>query len=222
MFKILDTDRDGKLSKKELMAAEKVLHKYDLNDDEVISVAELLQIPTAFTPVGAGVMQAPFTRPTPLVNSPFVLVPREEAPKRITERLAVAKQLIAQYDKDMNGKLSPAEVGVPKEMFDRYDADKDGEWSDLEVVRWMVYAPDLEATVRLGRVGERDGVLDLASAGAAGRLVEPGGSQGGRQRPVAGHERRPPQPDPRPPSLRRRRPYRKRLPGLRPAVSDDR
>lgn len=80
VFKILDTDRDGKLSKKELMAAEKVLHKYDLNDDEVISVAELLQIPTAFTPVGAGVMQAPFTRPTPLVNSPFVLVPREEAP----------------------------------------------------------------------------------------------------------------------------------------------
>ena len=162
LFKVLDTDKDGKLSKKELMAAEKALHKYDLNDDEVVSSGELLQTPVALAPAGPGMMQASYTRPTPLVNSPFVLVPREEAPERITERLVVAKALIAQYDKDKNGKLSPAEVGLSKEVFDRYDADKDGEWSDLEVVRWMVYAPDLEATVRLGRVGEHDGVLDLA------------------------------------------------------------
>ncbi len=162
LFKVLDTDKDGKLSKKELMAAERVLHKYDLNDDEVITIAELMQTPVAFAPVGAGVMQAQYTRPTPLVNAPFVLVPREEAPKRITERLVVAKEVLAQYDKDKNGKLSPAEIGLPKEIFDRYDADKDGEWSDLELVRWMVYAPDLEATVRLGRVGEKDGLLDLA------------------------------------------------------------
>ncbi len=163
LFKVLDTDKDGKLSKKELMAAERVLHKYDLNDDEVVTIAELMQTPAAFTPAAPGVMQAQYTRPTPLVNAPFVLAPREEAPKRITERLAVAKALLAQYDKDKNGKLSPAEIGLPKEVFDRYDADKDGEWSDLELVRWLVYAPDLEATVRLGRVGEKDGLLDLAS-----------------------------------------------------------
>ena len=39
LFKILDTDKDGKLSKKELMAAERVLHKYDQNDDEIITAA---------------------------------------------------------------------------------------------------------------------------------------------------------------------------------------
>ena len=167
LFKVLDTDKDGKLSKKELMAAERVLHKYDQNDDEVITIGELLQAPVAFAAGGPAMMQGPYARPTALVDSPFVLVPREEAPKRITERLAVAKDLIARYDKDNDGKLSLSEIGLPKEVFDRYDADKDGAWNALEVVRWMVFAPDLEATVRLGRVGDRDGLLDLASPGGA-------------------------------------------------------
>ncbi len=171
VFKILDADHDGKLSKKELMAAEKALHKYDLNDDEVITAAELMQTPAAFAPPGAVVMmQAPYARPAPLGDSPFLLVPREDAPRHVTERLAVAKKLVDRYDKDMNGKLSPVEIGLPKEVFDRYDADKDGEWSPLEAVRWLVFAPDLEATVRLGSVGEHDGLLDLQSSAAAGGL----------------------------------------------------
>jgi Ca2+-binding EF-hand superfamily protein len=168
VFKALDTDKDGKLSKAELMAAEKVLHKYDQNDDEVITTAELLQTPAAFAPPGVAMPQGPYPRPTPLSDSPFVLVPREEAPKRITERLAIAKDLLARYDKDKDGKLSPSEIGLPKEIFDRYDADKDGAWNAMEVVRWMVFAPDLEVTVRLGRVGEQDGLLDIASPGGAG------------------------------------------------------
>ena len=200
LFKVLDTDKDGKLSKKELMAAERVLHKYDLNDDEVVTIAELMQTPAAFTPAAPGVMQAQYTRPTPLVNAPFVLAPREEAPKRITERLAVAKDVLAQYDKDKNGKLSPAEIGLPKEVFDRYDADKDGEWSDLELVRWLVYAPDLEATVRLGRSRREGRPARPGVSDRPGSRAKPGGPQGGRQRPVAGHERFPHQPDPRPQS----------------------
>ena len=137
------------------MAAEKVLHKYDQNDDEVITTAELLQTPAAFAPPGVAMPQGPYPRPTPLSDSPFVLVPREEAPKRITERLAIAKDLLARYDKDKDGKLSPSEIGLPKEIFDRYDADKDGTWNAMEVVRWMVFAPDLEATVRLGAWASR-------------------------------------------------------------------
>ncbi|HVS34295.1 MAG TPA: EF-hand domain-containing protein [Gemmataceae bacterium] len=173
LFKILDTDKDGKLSKKELLAAEKVLHKYDLNDDEIITASEILQTPAAFAPNGPVlVMQAPAAaRPTPLNDSPFLLIPREEAPKRLTQRLAVAKDLVARYDKDKNGKLSPEEIGLPKDVFDRFDADKDGEWNEMEVVRWIVFGPDLEATVHLGRVGEHDSLLDVGAPATASGLA---------------------------------------------------
>ncbi|HBI43016.1 MAG TPA: hypothetical protein DDY78_09195 [Planctomycetales bacterium] len=166
LFKILDTNKDGKLSKKELAAAEIVLHKYDQNDDEVITAQELTQ--AVVLPVsGPGMMQAPPPRALPLLESPFLLVPREEAPKRVTERLKTAKQVLARYDKDKNGKLSPAEIGLPKDVFDRYDADKDGEWSAVELLRWMIFEPDVETVVRLGRVSDKDAPMDLIPARAS-------------------------------------------------------
>src|SRR5262249_33223219 len=42
LFKLLDTAKDGKLSKDELAAAPKLLAKLDANDDELISVSEIL------------------------------------------------------------------------------------------------------------------------------------------------------------------------------------
>ncbi len=72
--------------------------------------------------------------------------------------------MLARYDKDKNGKLSPAEIGLPKDVFDRYDADKDGEWSAVELLRWMIFEPDVETTVRLGRVSDKDAPLDLISS----------------------------------------------------------
>jgi Ca2+-binding EF-hand superfamily protein len=166
LFKVLNTNNDGKLSQKELAAAEFVLHKYDQNDDEVVTAQELTQavvLPASYP----GMMQAPAPRPLPVVDSPFMLVPREEAPKRVIERLKAAKQVLARYDKDKNGKLSPAEIGLPKDVFDRYDADRDGEWSAVELLRWMIFEPDVETTVRLGRMSDKDAPLDLVSLRAA-------------------------------------------------------
>ncbi len=167
LFKILDVDKDGKLSQQELAAAEIVLHKYDQNDDEVVTAQELTQaivMPASFP--GMTAPAAP--RALPLLESPFMLVPREEGPKRVTERLKAARQVLARYDKDKNGTLSPAEIGLPKDVFDRYDADKDGEWSAVELLRWMIFEPDVETTVRLGRISDKDAPLDLVSSRALG------------------------------------------------------
>src|SRR5439155_1393716 len=41
LFKLLDTDKDGKLSRKELAAAVGILLKKDADDDEMVTVAEL-------------------------------------------------------------------------------------------------------------------------------------------------------------------------------------
>ena len=160
LFKILDTDRDGKLSKKELMAAEAVLHRYDQNDDEIITAEELAPA-LALNGMFPNMMQAAPPRFTSLPDSAFLLVPREDAPRRVTERLKTAKEVLARYDRDKDGKLSPAEIGLPKEVFDRYDADKDGQWTALELLRWMIFNPDVETVVRLGQVPDTEGLLDL-------------------------------------------------------------
>jgi Ca2+-binding EF-hand superfamily protein len=41
LFRLLDADNDGKLSRDELARAENILHKFDLDEDETISVQEL-------------------------------------------------------------------------------------------------------------------------------------------------------------------------------------
>ena len=142
------------------MNAEAVLRKFDQNDDEIITAQEL----TPAYPLNGmfvGMMQAPPPRRASAPDPAWVLVPREDAPRRVAERLKLAKDVLARYDKDKNGKLSPAEIGLPREVFDRYDADKDGEWSVLELLRWMIFDPDVETVVRLGEVPDKDGLLDL-------------------------------------------------------------
>ncbi len=170
LFKILDTDRDGRLSKKELMAAESVLHRYDRNDDEIITAEELTPA-LVFNGLFPAMMQAPQARPASPPDGTFRLVPREDAPRRVTERLKTAREVLARYDRDKNGKLSPAEISLPREVFDRYDADKDGAWSALELLRWMIFDPDVETVVRLGEVPDKDGLLDLIPTTASAAAV---------------------------------------------------
>src|SRR5262249_30944150 len=100
LFKALDRDGDGKLSKAELEAAAVALRKFDQDDDEMITAAELgggfggfAQRPL---PTGPGAPALPGLR--------FGLVPREDQPNRIAQRLQLARDIITRYDKDRNGK----------------------------------------------------------------------------------------------------------------------
>lgn len=152
LFTLLDGDKDGKLSRDELAAAESVLHKYDQNDDELIAVQELLvsreprgRVRPVRPPVSA--MQA---RPAPLM-----LVPREDAPRRIASRLRVSREVLERYDKNKNRSLSRDEIGMTQELFDQLDANKDGELDALELLRWVIVQPDAESVLRLGRVEKR-------------------------------------------------------------------
>jgi Ca2+-binding EF-hand superfamily protein len=84
-------------------------------------------------------------------NTPLLLVSNEPPAKRLTERLRIAREILARYDKDQNQKLSRAEVGWPRTVFDRLDTNKDGELDFLELLRWEIVPPDVEAVVHLGQ-----------------------------------------------------------------------
>jgi Ca2+-binding EF-hand superfamily protein len=161
LYTLLDRDKDGKLSRAELEDAEKILHKFDADDDEMLSLRELqaLVSPSPPLPPPAG---GPLTarEPSP---SPLLLVPREDAPRKLNARRSIAREVMQHYDQNKDKHLSRAEIDMDKSMFDRLDTNKDGELDAVELLRWIIAAPNAEVVVRLGRVDGKGDPISPAS-----------------------------------------------------------
>jgi Ca2+-binding EF-hand superfamily protein len=151
LFKRLDTNGDGKLSKDELTAASAVLLKLDRNDDEIITQGEVLP--------GAGPMEnerltfiraaISFYRQGGEDPGPFWLV------RPIASPLQLARKLQQEYRKSKKApllkKLGQEEIGLDEAAFKRLDVDGDGFLDTEELSRFAQRPPDLELQVDLGR-----------------------------------------------------------------------
>jgi Ca2+-binding EF-hand superfamily protein len=137
LFKALDRDKDGKLSRDELRDAANALRKFDIDDDETITIQKL--VPTQF-PFG---FQQPQIGPADSKAAFVAVDPAEPS--------AFVARLLDAFDKDKNKKLSRAEIGLDKEMFDRLDSNGDGELDADELARFVTLPPDGEFVVRLGK-----------------------------------------------------------------------
>jgi Ca2+-binding EF-hand superfamily protein len=158
LFELLDTDKDGKLSRQELAAGEKLLRKLDTDDDEMVSVQELVPGPAPTGNQFVVVSSGTFT--TAPANTGAFLMLGPGAP-----RTNLARQLLQRYGpkgkKPMGRKLSRKDLGLDQEAFDRLDADGDGELDAEELARFADRPADLELTVRLGRTGAGEPVIEL-------------------------------------------------------------
>jgi Ca2+-binding EF-hand superfamily protein len=180
LFRLLDTDKDGKLSKAELEAAEKVLRPFDVDDSELVKGSNLLAAngnPYVLPPVaGGGMMGRPGRRAED--DSAFFLVTPDDSPNRLTQRLALAEKVIKRYDKDKNGKLDRREIGLDAETFKALDTNKDGELDAVELMKLLRRPPDVEAVVRLGKLAGRESPTDKVAPGGKPRdlayMVRPG------------------------------------------------
>jgi Ca2+-binding EF-hand superfamily protein len=147
LFQLLDTDRDGKLSRKELEAAPAILGKLDVDEDEMISTAELLGEAD-----GSGdFVPAIVRRIGPADQAPQVLhmVPND------SNGDVLAKALLRRYGKGGDTLLPASMPRLSKETLALLDRDNDGKLSLEELARFASKPADVTLTVRLGdRSGE--------------------------------------------------------------------
>lgn len=160
LFGLLDTNKDGKLSHEELTDAAAALHRFDLNDDEMVSVQEMGGS-MEDNNTGNFFVSRTLVASEPANNGPFVPVKSGEANKEL------ARRLLSQYGgkgKPPAKQLTRSQLGIDEASFNRLDRDEDGKLDREELARFAERAPDLELRVRLGKKAGNEAAVEAIQA----------------------------------------------------------
>ncbi len=147
LFNLLDTNKDGKLSKEELAMAPAILLRKDVNDDEMVDAFEL---------VGARsdeqIQRRAQSDKGRVDDSLLRVINPGEPPSQL------ARELLTHYGpkgQTRVRKLTAKEIGLDEATFKLLDVDENGELDNEELMRFCKRRPDVELMVQFGNT-ERD------------------------------------------------------------------
>jgi Ca2+-binding EF-hand superfamily protein len=177
LFQLLDKDKDGSLSRAELLAAQDTLHPFDSNGDDLIQATEL---PSGYYYPAFRFHSPTNEQPVP-VYFPFAVI-QPDAPAA-----SLAGAILKHYDHDKHGSLSRTQFQVDKAVFDSLDANHDGRLDATELAGWRKLPPDLEFLISLEQAARKDILLLPGADGKAKRLTAllPPGRDGAVRIPLA-------------------------------------
>lgn len=137
VFAAIDTNKDGVLSEDEIRDAQALLLLKDTDDDDCLTLDEFT--PPEMAPLGIVVPGGQSERPVAAVST---LLIDGTGP-------LFGPRLIRRYDRNGDGKLTPAEIGLSPERFKALDTDSDGKLSAEELKAFHKQPPDVDAGLEL-------------------------------------------------------------------------
>jgi Ca2+-binding EF-hand superfamily protein len=146
LYRHLGLKPDAELKKDDAARLVGLMARLDENEDEMLIASELNLDGDGSNAYGAVV---------PPISGRMVpaQVPMEQGLIQIQPNMTpatMARQLMAHYDKNKDGKLTPGEGGLSAEFIAQFDVDKDGKLDMEEVKAFFRRQPDLVFRARVG------------------------------------------------------------------------
>jgi Ca2+-binding EF-hand superfamily protein len=168
LFKHLDADKEGKLTREKIAKAQTLLEQLDENDDELLSPQELGPNQFGGNPYYLRQVVDQFgkvvVQPTPGTAVVFP-IQADDSPRQQATRIKLAQQLLAKYDRDKNQKLTRLEIGLDRAAFKLLDANHDKHLDLAELMKFVQRPPDVDLVVRLGKSPAADRQVDVVAGG---------------------------------------------------------
>jgi Ca2+-binding EF-hand superfamily protein len=152
IFNLLDTNKDGKLTREKLAAAPAVLLQLDENEDEMIVPRELVPNAASGDPIaGFLAMGRPGTQGSGGNKVLVQVVVPGEVPDGLVRTMQ--ERYGPKAAKPEQKKLTRTDLGLDEATFARLDVNGDGVLDAEELAGFVKRAPDLELVVQLRKAG---------------------------------------------------------------------